>query len=103
MEIILLTAWLTAVIASPLDLAPTPASMTTREAGTTTATETKTADANVGNLCIGVPLSDVHSVAAVPTASLGDLLSLGKLQECAGNTPSNQPLTGLLGLLGGRG
>jgi hypothetical protein len=81
--------------------APNPTSTTTTTAITVTETitETNTVEASLGNLCIGLPLTGallfldcpayvadqqnigVQSVAAVPTASLGDLLPLGNFKS----------------------
>ncbi|KAL3490029.1 hypothetical protein BJX62DRAFT_238483 [Aspergillus germanicus] len=108
-KIIMFAAWLTAALVSPRQPPPTSAPEPTSTTTTTpitvteTITETNTVEASLGNLCIGLPLTVVQSVAAVLTASLGDLLPLGKLQECAGNSLSEKPLTGLFGLVGGGG
>ncbi|OJJ61377.1 hypothetical protein ASPSYDRAFT_43325 [Aspergillus sydowii CBS 593.65] len=100
-------SWLALAAATPIDpsaaAAPTPASATTATESTTvtaaasqtTVEVSKTPKAELGNLCSG----------GADNSQSDSGLSLGKLEECAGNTLGDKPVSGLLsgvgGLLGG--
>ncbi|BCS22984.1 uncharacterized protein APUU_31209S [Aspergillus puulaauensis] len=113
MKLILLGAsWLALAAATPIDPsaapAPTPAStVAAPETTTTTAPATQTSveisetpKAELDNLCTA---GDDKSKS--DSLSLSSILSLGKLEECAGNTLGDKPVSGVLGgvgsLLGG--
>ncbi|OJJ00704.1 hypothetical protein ASPVEDRAFT_40240 [Aspergillus versicolor CBS 583.65] len=123
MKLILLTAsWLALAAATPIkpsaSATPTPTSASTgtqpettaaKLESTTTAAEaaqtsveiSETPKADLDNLCTaGDTKSEYDS-----TLSLSIILSLGKLEECAGNTLGDKPISGVLGgvgsLLGG--
>ncbi|KAL4805428.1 hypothetical protein BDV18DRAFT_161083 [Aspergillus unguis] len=99
MKTILLTsACLALVAASPVNPpAPTPTTTTATTTTTTTTTSSTTSSTtapSIGNLCQGAGGSQ-------PSGGLGGILNLGKLEECAGNTLSDKPLGGILGGVGG--
>lgn len=125
MKLMLLGAsWLALAAATPIDpsaaAAPTPASATTATESTTvtaaasqtTVEVSKTPKAELGNLCSGggkKPIEAMHrectNFYADDNSQSDSGLSLGKLEECAGNTLGDKPVSGLLsgvgGLLGG--
>lgn len=125
MKLMLLGAsWLALAAATPIDpsaaAAPTPASATTATESTTVATAasqttvevSKTPKAELGNLCSGGGKKSIEAMHRESTnfytadnSQSDSGLSLGKLEECAGNTLGDKPVSGLLsgvgGLLGG--
>ncbi|KAL5342052.1 hypothetical protein BJX70DRAFT_357647 [Aspergillus crustosus] len=115
-SLFLTTTLITLALASPIappapttDAAPTTATSTTTPepatAASSTAEQTHSSEPNLDNLCIGVHIADGETTN-LPPGGDGELLSLGKLVECASNTLNDKPITKLLGrlsLLGGGG
>ncbi|KAL4953335.1 hypothetical protein BDW69DRAFT_184537 [Aspergillus filifer] len=103
------------VAASPIEApAPTttttttssPASTTTTPSPATETTETvieltESPLPNLDNLCMGLGLNDASNIGPIDNTNIGDLLDLGALEECVGDTIHDKPLSHVLSGLGG--